>query len=466
MRYRLVWAIYRDVMRGHLTNPHCACEDDLRMTRHAHRLRQALESLGPTFIKLGQFLSRRPDLVPPVYVQVLTELQEKTPAVPFATARRRLEEVCICSRRAGKHEPKPTCLHCRRLEGVFTAFDPEPVASASLAQVHRAVYGGRQVAVKFLKPGVLDRLSVDLALLERLRWLISRVLGVDRNIPAAELIGEFRRRLLEEVNFEYEALNIARFRDSHPDTGPVRAPAVYWEFERADLLVLEFIDGASLRTWHGTPEERRRLAQTIGKDFARQVCIDNFFHADPHPGNLFVEPNGRMVYLDFGAVGQLDRTARRAVLRLLRAILENDPELAVSAVLEVGQTDPAAVDIEELRADVDRIIQLYRRRGGAQWTDAVVQTARRHRIRLPRSIVLYAKAIMLNEALVNELDPGFEILPVVRRLVIPIIERELADLGTQLEHELPAVARAYAELVHDLPDMLRQWFKRGRAAPG
>lgn len=465
-RYRLFWAIYRDVVRGHLSNPHCECDEDVRTLARARRFRAALEALGPAFVKLGQFLSRRPDILPATYLQVLSGLQEETPAISFAAARQRLEAVCICGPHGGEHEPKATCLHCRRIEGVFESFEPQPIASASLAQVHRAVYRGEAVAVKFLKPGVLDRLNTDLALLNALRWAIVGPLGIGRNVPAGELVEEFRRRLLEEVNFENEALNIERFRDTHPDGGLVRAPAVYWEFERADMLVLDLVEGASLRSWQGRPEEGHRLALTIARDFIQQVFIDNFFHADPHPGNVFVQPDGRVVYLDFGAVGQLERSARRGVLRLFHSILQNDPDLAVDAVLEVGGTDPASVDVHDLRLDIARIIQLYRRGRGKRWSDAVVHTARRHGLRLPRSILLYAKATMLNEALVTELDPEFEVLPVARGMVLPIIEKEVADRLARLRHDLPEVTSAYADVLRDLPKMLRDWLERGPSAAG
>lgn len=461
-RYRLFWALYRDIVRGHLSNPHCGCEADARMTRRAARLRNALERLGPTFIKLGQFLSRRPDLFPVAYLEALAELQEEAPSVPFAEVRRRLQEVCICGHGTGAAK-KPTCLHCRGIEEVFDSFEPQPIASASLAQVHRAVYRGERVAVKLLKPGVLDRLNADLALLHRLAPLMGRALGTSRNVDSRELIAEFRRGLLDEVNFENEALNIERFRDSHPNAGAVRAPAVYWEFERADMLVLECIEGVSLRAWRGAVEERQRLARVLARDFIQQVFIDNFFHADPHPGNLIVQADGRVVYLDFGAVGALDRPSRRALLRLLQSIMEDDPDLAVEAVLEVGGTDRGTVDVHALRSDVDRIIQLYRRRGGARWSDAVVQATRRHGLRLPRSILLYAKATMLNEALVRDLDPTFELLPVAREMVAPIIGGELEDLLKRTRRDLARLPEHYAALLRDLPELLRVWLSQSES---
>lgn len=464
LRHRVVGSIWRDVVRGHVSNPHCGCDADEATRGRARRLREAFETLGPTFVKLGQFLSRRPDLVPTAYVEELTRLQDRTPAVPFEDIRARLEEVCICGRSGVSRDPRPTCLHCERIEGVFEAFEREPLASASLAQVHRARYRSADVAVKILKPGVLDRLNLDLDLLRRSRWVVGRLLAVERSMPVSEFVDEFRRRLLEEVNLENEALNVARFRESHPDGAAVGAPAVHWEFGRADLMVMDFQPGRSIGRWTGTPGEGRRLARILAEDYARQVFLQNFFHADPHPGNVLLRPDGGLAYLDFGAVGELEPATRRALLQLLRAILEQDADLATDAVLAAGGTQPEDVDREELRREVGRIIQLYRLRGGSRWTDEVIEAARRHRIRLPRSILSYAKATMLTESLVAELDPAFEMLPVMRSLVGPLMEKELTGLARRLPRELPGLPGPYADLARDLPELVRAWLAAGGEA--
>lgn len=436
------------------------------MERRARRLRLALERLGPTFIKLGQFLSRRPDILPPQYIAQLAELQDRTRPMPLEVTRQRLEEVCICSRSGSHREQRPNCLHCEGVAKVFDAFEWEPVASASLAQVHRAVFHGKTVAVKVLKAGVIDAINLDLALLWRFRWLIGRIFGIGRNMPPSEFIAEFRNRLLEEVNLELEGLNIERFRDSHPDDGPVRTPAVDWALDRADVLVTEYVDGVPMHAWRGDTEARRRMARVIAEDFLRQVFIDNFFHADPHPGNLVVTADDRVVYLDFGATGQLDPSTRRALHRVFLAILRSDSDLAVDAVLAVGGTKPGSVDVAEFRIEVDRIIQRYRRRPGAPWTDPVVDAARRHGIRLPKGILLYARAAMLNEALVMELDPAFEILPVVQEMALPVLERELAAAARGLPQRFPELLDEFAGLLRELPAILREFSHRDRGSHG
>lgn len=275
------------------------------------------------------------------------------------------------------------------------------------------------MAVKFLKPGVLDLPNRDLDLLRRLRWVTGRLLGLGRNMDPAELVEEFGRRLREEINLETEALNVGRFRHGHPDVEDVQAPRVFWEFRRADMLVMAFADGESLRSWRGTPAERARLAERLGRDFVRQVFVQNLFHADPHPGNVVVGEDGRVTYLDFGTVGRLDAKARKGLLLLLRAILEDDAGVAV---------------------------------------------ARRHRIRLPRSILLYAKATVLSESLVTELDPDFEMLPVLAAALRPVLRKELEDRWADLRRSLPELAGTYAELARRLPHLIeRVPGRRGRS---
>ena len=162
-------------------------------------------------------------------------------------------------------------------------------------------------------------------------------------------------------------------------------------------------------------------------------------------------------------MGQLDPTTRRLTLTLLRSILNDDSECAARAVLELGGTKMAQNQSEELRLDLDRIIQLCRRRGGARWTDAIIDTARRHGIRLPSSIILYAKAAILNESLVTELDPDFKVLPVVERMIAPILEKEVMALPRQLQRDLPELTRRYAEVLQDLPNLIREYISTQNA---
>lgn len=338
-RRNLLWGLYRDLYRAHVRSEDCACEADLRFSRRAARLREALEELGPTFVKLGQVLSRRPDLVPRSYAKELEKLQDRAAPVPFRAIRAQLTARCICSEQLRHETHDPHCLHCLALDEVFESFDKTPVAAASLAQVHRARFQGKAVAVKILRPGVLDRINTDLAVLRRFRRLMLRGLGLAGSVDPREFFDEFRRRLQAELDLAVEGLNIDRFRDLRDPGGRVTAPRVFWEFRRSDILVMEFAEGRAISTASGLARaRRRRLAQAVVRDYLKQILIDNFFHADPHPGNLLLAEGDTLVYLDFGAVGSLTAPVRAGMRQLFRSMLDGDADRAVRAVLALGPT--------------------------------------------------------------------------------------------------------------------------------
>jgi ubiquinone biosynthesis protein len=247
-------------------------------------------------------------------------------------------------------EHDPHCLHCVPFEKVFEAFDETPVAAASLAQVHRAVFRGHSVAVKILRPGVLDRLNTDLAIMRRSRRLLVRSLGLTGVLDPREFFETFRRRLQGEVDLRAEALSIERFRANRDPEGPITAPKVFWEFRRSDVLVMEFVEGQPIGSAvRLRPATRRKLAQALVRDYRKQVFLDDFFHADPHPGNLFLDRDHRLVYLDFGAVGELGEAVRPEMRQLIRAMIEADSDRALEAALRLGRTDAARVDVDGLR---------------------------------------------------------------------------------------------------------------------
>lgn len=455
-RRNLFWGLYRDLRRGYLTNRDCGCDADRRVERRAVRLREALEELGPTFVKLGQVLSRRPDLVPRAYLEELEKLQDRAAPVPFRAIREQLVARCICSEQIRHDRHDPHCLHCAAVEKVFDAFDETPVAGASLAQVHRAIFQGEPVAVKILRPGVLDRINTDLAIIRRFRRLLLRGLGLAGSLDPREFFEEFRRRLQTEVDLKAEALNIDRFRANRDPEGSVTAPRVFWEFRRSDLLVMEFVEGQPIGQAMGLPRSKRHgLAQAIVRDYLKQIFVDNFFHADPHPGNLFLDKDDRLIYLDFGAVGQLGEGARREMLQLFRAMIKGDPDRAVRAVLRLGQTDPARVDLEGLRQELDRIIHLCRSRPGSRWSDEMIETTRRYGIRLPRSALALVKGLLLVESVALELDPEFsffeEFQGVATKVAFHVAEEELTrDLPRLLEESREALP-GLLELLRRLP---------------
>jgi ubiquinone biosynthesis protein len=451
-RRNLFWGLYRDVYLAHGANPDCQCEANRRLERRAVHLREALEELGPTFVKLGQLLSRRPDLAPRAYLAELGKLQDRARPVPWAAIRAQLERRCICGEQIRHEQHDRHCLHCRHLDEVFEAFEKTPVAAASLAQVHRAVFDGQPVAVKVLRPGVLNRIVADLAIMKRLARPLMRGLGIAGTLDAKEFFDEFRTRLLAEVDLQREALNMERFRLNRDPDGDVTAPGVFWEFRRSDLLVMEFVDGRPIETvMRGPQPKRARLARLLVRDYLKQVFVDNFFHADPHPGNLFVGKRETLVYLDFGSMGELSEELRRAMHQLMRAVVEGDADRAVRAVLRLGQADARDVDVEGLRQDLARVIYLCRSRPGSRWTDEILETARRHAIRLPRISVALAQGLLLVESVALELDSEFTFFEELQAMAPKLF---LAAVEEELTRTLPRAVEEVVESLRHLPRLI------------
>jgi ubiquinone biosynthesis protein len=457
-RRNLFWGLYRDLYQGQLTNQDCGCEADRRVERRAARLREALEELGPTFVKLGQVLSRRPDLAPRAYLQELEKLQDQAGPVPFRAIRAQLVARCICAEQMRHEQHDPHCLHCVPFEKIFDAFDETPVAAASLAQVHRAVFRGHPVAVKVLRPGVLDRINTDLAIMRRCRRLLIGSLGLAGSLDPREFFETFRRRLQGEVDLKAEALNIDRFRANRDPEGPITAPNVFWEFRRSDLLVMEFVEGQPIGSAARLRRAaRRKLAQALVRDYLTQIFVDDFFHADPHPGNLFLDRDHRLVYLDFGAMGQLGAAVRRQLYQLVRAMIEADPDRALRAVLGLGQTDAARVDMDGLRQELARIIYLCRSRPGSRWSDEMIEASRRYGIRLPRGVLALAKGLVLVESVALELDPAFSFFEELQA-VAPQVGLHAAE--ERVTRDLPRLLEDYAEAIARLPALLHQLGQR------
>jgi ubiquinone biosynthesis protein len=309
------------------------------------------------------------------------------------------------------------------------------------------------VAVKVLRPGVLDRINTDLAIMRRFRGLLVRSLGLAGSLDSREFFEAFRRRLQAEVDLNAEALNIDRFRANRDPEGPITAPKVFWEFRRSDLLVMEFVDGqpigAAARLRSAT---RRKLAHVLVRDYLKQVFVDDFFHADPHPGNLFLDRDHRLVYLDFGAVGQLGEEVRREMRQLVRAMIEADSDRALRAVLRLGGTDPARVDVDGLRQELDRIIYLCRTRPGSRWSDEIIEATRRHGIRLPRGALTLAKGLMLVESVALELDPAFSFFEELQGMAVQVSVHAAEETLTR---DLPRLLEDYAEAFVRLPALVR-----------
>ena len=409
------------------------------------RLRLALEELGPTFIKLGQLLSTRGDLLASEFRLELTKLQDDAPHLAAGVVREVVEAELGGS-----------------LGTAFASFDLNPLAAASIGQAHAATLAdGSEVVVKVRRPGSVEQVELDLEIIMHCAVHASR-----RSELAAvyDLIGiaeEFAQTLRAELDYLREGRNAERFAANFGDDPEVQVPRVYWDRTTARMITLERIRGIKVTDVAALDEagvDRHDLARRATRVIAQMVFEDRFFHADPHPGNFFIGRDGRIGLIDFGMVGTLDSELRDTLGKLMVALVRRNVDSLASALLALGAAT-GSVDREGLREDLAELIRGYSEDGSADIelkavSDTMFEIVRRHRLRPPRDLVLLLRAFIMDEGIAAALDPGFRLLdelsPYVRRHLIAELSpaaaaRRLEQLGLDL-----------AELTVDMPGQLHR----------
>ncbi|WP_404787381.1 ABC1 kinase family protein [Altericista sp. CCNU0014] len=404
-------------------------------------LRKILIELGPVYVKLGQLLSTRPDLLPSAYIDALSTLQSNVPAVPWTAVEPVLQQ--------SLQQP---------LEKVFAQVQPIAIAAGSIAQVHRAtLVDGREVALKIQRPGIDAVVEQDIQLIQFLAGLAGKTdLGQEYAIPT--LAAEFCDALKDELNFKREAgftdelrRNLARSRWIDPSK--MLIPAINWEITSEKLLVMEWLEGVPLlearleeeSAGDKTHTERRSLMTLLFRAFAQQVYVDGFFHADPHPGNIFYIGSGHLALLDCGMVGRLDPNTQRLLTEMLLAIVEIDSRRCAQITLELaGSTQP--VNIPVLEQDYERLLRKYYNRdlSAINFSEVfyeILQVARNNKIRLPSSLGLYAKTLANLEGVTRSFDPDINLFEEIKPLMTDLFQKQLVG-----EAPLQAMLRAALDL--------------------
>ena len=316
----------------------------------------------------------------------------------------------------------------RPLETVFAWFDPQPLAAASIGQVHRArLRTGEPVVVKVQRPGLEAQIAADIALLRQVAALLSWRYPEIAAWDPQSLVGAFERSLAAELDFRREASNAARLADALDGAPEVRVPHVYAEWTRRDLLVMEWVQGRRLAAL--TPLERGEVRQRILRAFSRQVLDHGLFHADPHPGNMLVEDDGRVVLLDLGAVDALERPLRRQLGRLVRALALRRTHALAGAVLELSPP-PGAIDRPKLEGDLGLLISdLKQRKDGAKVLTRMVAIGRTYRLKMPPTLVALVRALALLDGVLRMLDPVKDVVRDLRReFVLSLVRRVFAPV--------------------------------------
>ena len=404
------------------------------------RIRTALVELGPTFVKFGQLLSTRPDILPEQYIRELEKLQDDVPPFPFP-------EVRAIFREELKGDP----------EEVFEDFEKTPFASGSIAQVHKArTPSGSIVAVKVQRPGIPRLIETDLHILADLARLIERHVPELRWLQPGELVEQFARTIRRELDFLAEAQSTERFRRNFKDDPTRFIPSVHWRFTSARILTTDWVDGVKVTNvadLEARGFDRREVARNGARAILREVFEHRLFHADPHPGNFFVIENNAIATVDFGIVGRLDDETADQLGLLLTSILDKDADtvLQVFKNLSLLHED---VDENLLRFDIEEFIDRYyglplERLNVQSVITSLLQMVRRHRIILPMNLALLGRMLAVASGVGQALDPEFSIVdeasPFVRSFLVGRIDPRKSA------RKLLRTWREYRDLLRSLP---------------
>ncbi len=413
-----VLAFLRDRRRWILVGPPRFLSDEIHRDR-ARRVTRTIASLGPSFIKLAQVFAIRADIIPHIYIEELAKLHDRVP--PFSTAELR--------KRVQTELKRP-------LETVFDSIQEEPLAAASLGQVHRARYRGQDVIIKVLRPGVEELVATDIRAVQNLIFILEQF--IDHHIVRSTrtIIDEFSRVIAEEMDFLHEADNVERFGDIYRESEFVIVPRVYREVTTTRVLVMQFFEGFRVTEVDEIVRhniDTRRMIENLIQFYGDQLLVHGFFHADPHPGNLLIRPDARIVLLDYGMMMEVTPELRQDLIRVVVAAVRNDIDELVSMVYKL---DMLEIDISPsvVREAAHAIISIHldknlTQRQIQEITYQILNTFYRFPLRLPSSFVYILRAAVLIEGIGIAFDPAFNSLTTAIPIYKGIVDRALGPSG-------------------------------------
>ena len=418
---------------------------------YCQRIRQALEELGPTFIKLGQVLSTRPFLIPPDLVLELSKLQDQVGPFPFVQAQNIVEQEL----------GKP-------LSETFTSFEEKPIASASLAQVHRAsLSNGSTVAVKVQRPGIKSVIEADMNILKTLADLAVRHIPESRPYDPQGLVEELAKTTRQELDFVNEGQNIEIFRTNFAELPEVRIPKVFWPLTTPLVLTTEFIQGtkiSDLSQLKARGLDPKLIAQRGAEIVCKQVFDYGFFHADPHPGNILILDNNVIAPLDFGMVGTLSESQMEELSDILSAFVEGNVQRIVRVFLESEIVDENA-NLRRLEIDISSFLHRVKRQplGRLNMKDLfwdAYQIFKRYDMKARAELMLLSKALVTYEELARSLDPDFQMAEQIKPYVSKLIKKRFAP-GQFIKDTIGGLSDI-RKLASDLPFEVKRILQKSR----
>ncbi|MFO7807698.1 MAG: AarF/UbiB family protein [Candidatus Moraniibacteriota bacterium] len=416
------------------------------------RLRAAFEELGPTFIKLGQILSTRPDLLPAEYTDELSNLQDDVSSFSFDKIKEQIQKE-----------------FGRDVVEVFADFDRKPIAAASLSQVHQAkLADGTEVAVKVQRPGIRANIETDISILNRLAQFIEKRMKWNKVYQPTELVREFAQIIRQELDFFREARNIEGFHKNFSQDKDIVIPKVYWDFTTEKILTMELIGGVKINKAikAGRKDyDKKKIASKITNSFLKQVFQDGYFHGDPHPGNIFVLDNSRVAFLDFGIVGHLESETKNQLADMLIAISRQDVDKIIRIWKEMEIMDPLK-ESPSLRQEVKSFLDKYYGLDSknirlGRLLEEMIDIMSRYEIRSPSSFALLTKALINVEGICRQLNPNFNMVSYTEPYAKELIKKryslkELFKKGSTLGRETLDVLEKTPQELYSLSRGLRE----------
>lgn len=420
-----------------------------QQTSAAVRLRLAFEQLGPTFIKFGQLLSLRPDLVPPEFITEFEKMQDKVPLTPFPKMKEVLEQEL----------GKP-------IETIFSSFEQKPIASASMAQVYKAKIGPAIVAVKVQRPAIKETIKTDIELMYKIADLLELHLPEMCRYHLPTLIHEFERWTIKELNFKIEAHYAERIADNNKRNKLVKIPQIYLRYSTERVLVMEFIDGIPL---HDLAQLKKKgiNIRTVLKNgfdvFLKQVFIDGLFHADPHPGNILVLKGGKIALIDFGIVGQFDKKLKQNTLDLFRAILNSDYEDAAAILLRLSPD--ADIDKEALLAELKEAFEQFHYAPlkdikVSPILNSILSLINKNHLKVPLEFVLFEKTLITLEGVALKYQPDLHVFTEARSTLDKFLDHTY--FAKQILQKTSKKISEYKELVDIFPETALELLQKAK----
>lgn len=404
------------------------------------RIRMFLEELGPTFVKIGQIASTRPDIIPADIIHELVKLQDQVSLFPFDEVKKIMEEEFSES-----------------MEDSFAEFSETPLAAASIGQVHYAVLlTGERVAVKIQRPSIKQVIETDLEILQDLARLAESRLDWADRYHIRDMVEEFARSIREELDYENEGRNSERIANQFKNNPMVLIPKIFWEYSTSKVLTMEYIEGIKLNEEEKLQQEgydSKILAERVVKAIFHQILIEGFFHGDPHPGNLLALPGGVIAFMDFGIVGRLTPEMKTNVASIVIAMMNQKTEEVVRAITNMGLV-PEDVNPRRLRADVDQLREKY---SSVPFSDISLGTAvndffsvaYRNNIQMPTDLTILGKTLLTIEGVVEMLDPDLSIIKVAEPFGKQLVKERLHP--TNMAKKVWSHFFEYGDILNELP---------------